>query len=272
MHSRDDRTWAPRVIAHRGDSAHAPENTAPAFDRALEVGADGIELDLQLSRDGVVVIYHDHKLAKLGLRSRHIRDYDWAQLALRDAGVWRGPEFAETRILTLAQVLEGWAPRTRLLLEIKAYGRNRQGSRDLLLARKAAQMLAELPATALDNIRVLSFSAAVLDTVAETLHEAGLLPPRLVRNLATPAELERTRAAQLATYAACCVNIDAFVPEQVRRVHRAGLRLYAYTVDSEAQIRCAHALGCSVLICNDPALVRERVAAMALPPPPVLTD
>lgn len=259
MHKADDRIWRPAIIGHRGASARAPENTAPAFDLALDVGADGLELDLQLSRDGEVVIYHDHKLGKLGLRSRHIRDYDWEKLATRDAGVWFGPQFAETPLLRLIDVLEGWGARTRLLLEIKAHGRKRQGSRDEALALASAQTVKRNLLGALENVAFLSFSNAVLEVVAKNFENEPEKPPCLVRNLAHPGELRRTRDADIANYSALCVNVDAFSPQDVRRIHRSGKALYAYTVDSVKQIRHAHSLGCSLLISNNPELVRERV-------------
>lgn len=262
MHNPNDGTWKPTIIGHRGASAHAPENTAPAFDLALEQGAEGVELDLQLSRDGEIVIYHDHKLAKLGLHSQHVRDYDWARLRHRDAGVWFSADFAGTSLLRLDDVLQGWASRTRLLLEIKAHGRNRRGSRDRELAALTARRLAALPEVAFNNIRVLSFSQEVLETVADTLHATGLLPPLLVRNLDSPSALRKTTTAELAHCHVACVNINAFQPADVQRIHKLGMPLYAYTVDSTEQVLHARKLGCTLLICNDPRRVRGIVAGM----------
>lgn len=267
MHKPDDRIWRPTIIGHRGASALAPENTAPAFDLALAGGADGLELDLQLSRDEQVVIYHDHKLAKLGLRSQHIRDYDWEKLAMRDAGVWFGARFAETPLLRLPEVLKNWGARTRLLLEIKAHGRNRRGSRDAELACLSAQAVLKAKSADLKGVAFLSFSNAVLQAVASTYAGKSATPPFLVRNIAHPGELRKTRDAEISRYSAICVNVDEFTVPDVRRVHRAGKPLYAYTVDSVKQIRHAHALGCSLLISNNPKLVRERLlkAYPALP-------
>lgn len=266
MHMHDDRTWAPTIIGHRGASAHAPENTAPAFDLALAAGATGVEMDLQISRDGQIVIYHDHKLAKLGLRSQHVRDYPWARLATCDAGVWFSPEFAGTPLLSLTEVLSNWGPKAQLLLEIKAHGRNRKGSRDLECARRSAELVAGAPQEVRANVRFLSFSDAVLREVAATFAERGCSPPHLVRNVDHPDALRRTTRDDLNRYGAVCVNVDAFAPDDVARVHRAGLPLYAYTVDKDSQIRHAQKLGCSLLICNGPGEVRQRVEQWGLPP------
>ncbi len=269
MHKQDDRTWTPTIIGHRGASAHAPENTAPAFDLALASGAAGLEMDLQISRDGRIVIYHDHKLAKLGLRSQHVRDYPWARLATCDAGVWFSPDFAGTPLLGLVEVLSKWGHQAQLLLEIKAHGRNRKGSRDLECARRSAELVADAPQEVRANVRFLSFSDAVLREVAATFAERGCSPLHRVRNVDSPGELRRTTREDMSGYDAVCVNVDAFNTGDVARVHRAGLPLYAYTVDKDSQIQQAQKLGCSLLICNGPGEVRKRVAQWRLPQPVV---
>lgn len=265
MHKQDDRIWEPVIIGHRGASAHAPENTAPAFALALAAGAQGLELDLQISRDAHIVVFHDHKMSKLGLRSQHIRDYDWPHLATRDAGVWFAPEFVDTPLLRLQDVLLRWGKQTHLLLEIKAHGRNRRGSRDKECAQIAAEQVLVAAAQVRENVRFLSFSDAVLQAVAAVFAARALAPPFLVRNIASPGALKRTTREELQRNAAICVNIDAFSTHDVTRVHRLEKPLYAYTVDSELQIRHAHALGCQLLICNDPGRVRERLLEYKLP-------
>ena len=105
---------APLIIAHRGASAHAPENTLAAFRHAIEQGADGIELDVQLARDGVPVVVHDESLIRYARRTEKIADLTSQQLGRIDVGSWfsrkyrpRGkPEFAQERIPTLSTVLD----------------------------------------------------------------------------------------------------------------------------------------------------------------------
>lgn len=263
MHGAHHRTWLPQIIGHRGASALAPENTRPAFDQALADGADGLELDLQLTRDDTVVVFHDHKLGKLGPQTRRMRDYTWPELVWRDAGIWKDARYKGTPLMTLEEVLASWAGKTQLLLEIKAHGRNRRGSHDQLLARYVAALLLKLDDATLGAIKVLSFSDAVLTTLEQSCQQAGRETPMLVRNLVNPSELRKVTRLQMARYSAMCVDINAFNPGDVARIHRAGLPLYAYTVDSWQQIQHARALGCSLLIANNPGQVRERVAALA---------
>lgn len=110
----------PIVLAHRGASAEAPENTMPAFERALAHGADGIELDVTLSADGVPVVIHDDDL----LRTAGVPGKVWrlavAELRQYDVGRWFSPEFAGTRIPTLAEVLDLMRGRGIVNVEIKS--------------------------------------------------------------------------------------------------------------------------------------------------------
>src|ERR1044071_4382596 len=105
---------SPLVIAHRGASAHAPENTLAAFRRALEVGADGVEFDVRLSRDGVPAVIHDSTLERTGGRADKVSKLTALELQDVDVGSWfnrKHPEradqaFADERVPLLTQVLE----------------------------------------------------------------------------------------------------------------------------------------------------------------------
>lgn len=109
------------IIAHRGYSAIAPENTLAAFAAAVEVGAAGVEFDLRLSADGVPVALHDPTLERTTGGRGEVADIALAQLQQLDAGSWFDPKFAGERIPTLAQVVELLAPSPlRLLPEVKS--------------------------------------------------------------------------------------------------------------------------------------------------------
>ena len=107
------------MIAHRGASATHPENTLAAFDAALAEGCNGLELDLQLSRDGVPVVYHDRTLRKVGGGTRAVHQAEWVEIARLDAGGWLDRRYAGERVASLDHVLERYARRTRLLLHLK---------------------------------------------------------------------------------------------------------------------------------------------------------
>jgi glycerophosphoryl diester phosphodiesterase len=109
----------PLNIAHRGASKIAPENTLAAFEKADEVGADGIEFDVHLSADGVPVVIHDATVDATTGSSGRVRDMTVSQLKRLDAGSTFDPAFAGERIPTLAETLETFGERLLLNIELK---------------------------------------------------------------------------------------------------------------------------------------------------------
>ena len=112
------RSWL--RIAHRGASGSAPEHTRPAFEKALAVGVDMIELDVQLSRDGELVVIHDLELGRTTDGSGRVAAHSWAELKALDAGRWWGAPFAGARLLCLAEVFALVSGRAALNVEVKA--------------------------------------------------------------------------------------------------------------------------------------------------------
>lgn len=135
----DDLPPRPWVIAHRGAAAYAPENTIPAFLLGAEQGASFVELDLQRTRDGELIVLHDLTLDRTtdvetvfpdrgrpdpddGSEELHwwLDDFTLAELRTLDAGTWFDPEFADTRIPTLYEVLDAVRGRTGVFIELKS--------------------------------------------------------------------------------------------------------------------------------------------------------
>jgi len=96
----------PLVIAHRGDSKNAPENTLASFKRALEIGADGIELDVQLTKDGQLVVIHDERVDRTTDGIGFVKDFTLKELKRLDAGIKFDKKFAGERIPSLYEVFE----------------------------------------------------------------------------------------------------------------------------------------------------------------------
>jgi glycerophosphoryl diester phosphodiesterase len=107
------------AIAHRGASAYAPENTRAAFQRAIEMGADMIETDLQLTRDGAIVLVHDERIDRTTNGSGFVADHTLAALKALDAGEWFAADFAGERIMTLTEFEHEFALHVPACLEIK---------------------------------------------------------------------------------------------------------------------------------------------------------
>ncbi len=107
-----------KVYAHRGVSSLAPENTMPAFKKALEYKADGIELDVQLSKDGVPVVIHDETLERTTTGSGMVKDHTVTELKKLDAGKWFSPAYWHTAIPTFEE-FAGWVAETPLNINVE---------------------------------------------------------------------------------------------------------------------------------------------------------
>ena len=151
----------PRVIAHRGASLAAPENTLPAFAAARDAGAGAVEFDVSLLGDGTPVVVHDATLDRCSDAAGPLSGIGAGDLARIDAGAWFGPAFAGTRIPTLAEALDGlaalglWAN-----LELKP-----QGAPSGPMVAAVAAELGARPWTA-ERVVVSSFAAGALAALA----------------------------------------------------------------------------------------------------------
>ena len=109
----------PRIVAHRGASHDAPENTLAAFRRAWQAGVECVELDVHLSRDGVPVIIHDSDTKRTTGKAGKVADQTLAELRALDAGSWKSPAFAGEKIPTLAEALATIPSGRTMFVEIK---------------------------------------------------------------------------------------------------------------------------------------------------------
>ncbi|MFN2746872.1 glycerophosphodiester phosphodiesterase [Bacillus sp. z60-18] len=108
------------IIAHRGASGYAPENTFAAFEKACELGADFIELDVQLTKDGRLAVIHDDRVDRTTNGAGFVRQFTMSELEKLDAGSWFSPAFKGENIPILDEVLEKYHKKTGLLIEIKS--------------------------------------------------------------------------------------------------------------------------------------------------------
>ncbi|GLB60477.1 putative glycerophosphoryl diester phosphodiesterase YhdW [Cytobacillus sp. NCCP-133] len=108
-----------KKIGHRGAAGYCPENTFPSYDRALEMGADYLEIDVQLSKDGKLVVIHDTLVDRTTDHKGKVSDYTFDELRKMDAGSWFSPKFRGAVIPLLEEVLDLYADRVGLLIELK---------------------------------------------------------------------------------------------------------------------------------------------------------
>jgi glycerophosphoryl diester phosphodiesterase len=227
------------LYAHRGASAEAPENTLAAFCRAVETGADGIELDVHLCADGVPVVIHDETLERTTDGCGQIATCSLARLRKLDAGSWFAPIFAGERVPTLEDTLRLLAGRLRLNLEVKD---TRAGMAVLELLRHFAQA----------DVVVSSFAYPLLSQLRRAAPD---LP------LAVLAGSDWHRAvARAAALRACALHphVDLVNRPLLAACRQLQLPVLAWTVDDPSRARTLARLGIAGLFTNDPAGLRRQ--------------
>lgn len=236
----------PLVIAHRGASGELPENTLPAFERAIELSADMIETDLHLSRDGVVVIAHDAELERLGGEGE-IRDRTAAELALLNAAP--GAAVAE-RIPTLLDVLDGFGDRMEFNLELKVGTREPYaGLEDLVLREVEARGL-------MARMLFSSFDDGILERLRARSPRARLAV--LVAPERPGGIFERAARVGAEAINPQCFLVDT---DLVDAAHAAALAVYPYTANELPEMTRLLDCGVDGIITNYPAQLRELVLA-----------
>ncbi|MFC5651514.1 glycerophosphodiester phosphodiesterase [Paenibacillus solisilvae] len=226
-------------VAHRGASGLAPENTMEAFREALSFPyVEWIELDVQLSMDGVPVVIHDDTLRRTTNGSGRVRDYTAEQLAGLDAARWYSKTLAREGIPTLEAVLDATIGRCRLNIELKTYGGRYPG-----MEKKVVDLLY---AKGLEHDTVItSFDQAALRTVRQLSKDVktGLIidaaPWMLVSNLK---ELD---AGFLS------IGYTRISSGLMKAMHKAGITVMAWTVNDIAMMKRLAKLDSSILICTN---------------------
>jgi glycerophosphoryl diester phosphodiesterase len=254
----------PLIYAHRGGAALRPENTIEAFDNGLALGADGLEFDVRLTRDGVVVVHHDETLERTTSGRGRIGACSSEELGRLDAGYWfkptdAGHDFpfrgAGVCVPLLGDVLARY-PGIPLIIELK-------------------QNLPELAHKTIDHVR----KAGAIDRVAlgsfswRVLRSARTYEP----GIATGASREETRLALYRSWLGWPLRNEAYrefqVPEKsgptrivsrrfVRHAHRAGLPVKVWTVNDADDMRRLIGWGVDAIITDRPDLAAGVMRAL----------
>lgn len=276
------------VIAHRGASAYAPENTLAAFQKAVETNADWFELDCTLSKDCEVVVIHDDDLERTAGVEGAIRDLQYDEIAQYDVGTWFSQEFSGERVPTLGQALDlAKAGQTGVYIEIKdsdddaalldalmelgkdyerfypEYERlvmrkiREHGSRNVRLTQEVVRLVRERDMRR--QVVLQSFSPVVC---AVAMSEA---PELRVELLATSTEdnpdqwgwfLEWLRLLNTPGFN---VNKEDVTPELVQRLHNEGRTIAVWTVNDEEDMYRLKNWGVDALITDRPDVALEAV-------------
>ena len=250
-------TPAPMIVAHRGASFDAPENTMAAFRLAWQQGADAIEGDFHLTADGKIVCMHDKDLKRTGAIDRPIHTMTLAEIQQADVGSWKHDSFKGEKAPTLAEVLAVVPQGKLFLIEIKC----------------GPEIMPELirvitsSGVPLDRLRVIAFNADVIAAVKDQLpgmkaywltsykkdEATGAHSPTHDEVLAT---LKRIKADGLDTRA----NVEVLTPAFIKRLRDAGLEFHCWTVDDPTLARQMIELGVDSITTNKPAFLRQELA------------
>lgn len=244
----------PWVIGHRGASAIAPENTLAAFERAFADGADGIELDVTLSSEGVPVVIHDDTLR----RTTGVEGYVWRrsvfELKALDAGSWFGASFAGERIPTLAEALELAKGRGIVNVEIKSSRESaRNGGPSPKALSRAVVRVIEAHAEP-GSIVVSSFDPRVLRRVRR-------LAPGLKRGFLRSARQARPWWPFAWWARPDYLHPDIALMDEAARWMGGYDKLLVWTVDGSFEQERIAAAGVKGIITNRPAAARARLAS-----------
>lgn len=277
------------VIAHRGASAYAPENTLAAFRLADEMGADWFELDCMLTKDNAVIVSHDGDLDRCTNGQGPVAEKTLAELKALDAGSWKAPKFTGEPMPTLAEALELARDHIGVYVEIKSIANDgalmgqlwaaaeghdamdealaknmmalveQSGNRNLDLARAA---IAEIRATHMTKQVVIQSFSPVVCLVS--LVEAPEIRTEFLGGYdeEKPENWERFIAwGMLIDVAGFNVSHGSINPERLARFHDAGKTVAVWTVNDPGDMQRYIDLGVDAIITNHPDVLRKQLAA-----------
>lgn len=228
------------VIAHRGYSSLFPENTLASFAGAIDIGVDYIELDVQLTKDGQVVVFHDDDLKRITGKEGAVGDYTLQELAMLDAGSWFSPSFAGERIPTLKEVLELVSiSDCKVYLELKDIGKAAGFEEAVLEAVSSCGMT--------DRCVFASFQYEYLVHIKEL--DAGLMILYNTNSgkVTLPEEFP-------ADYYG--LSVESVMPDTIRAIHEAGKKVFVWTVNTPEAMQEVQDMGADGIVTNYPGMIK----------------
>jgi glycerophosphoryl diester phosphodiesterase len=242
----------PIIIAHRGASGLAPENTMAAFRRAVELGADWIELDVHQTSDNRIVVLHDFTLRRTARDPRPVKALSLGEIRKLDAGGWWDKTFRGQRVPTLEEVLEFARGRIRIQIELK------RGSPFYPGIEKRLSEILNRPSAG-GRAAVSSFDAAALETLRGI--DSGLALGLLTRRT-RPNDI--VKEAMRLKVQSVHVSTHRLTRRLLVRCHENGLPVYVYTVNRRSLMKRYLSMGVDGLFTNYPDRMRDLIRSLNL--------
>jgi glycerophosphoryl diester phosphodiesterase len=233
------------VIAHRGASRAAPENTMAAVRQAIADGADWVEIDVQETADGTVVVFHDSDFMKLSGVNLKIWEATTNDLKDIDIGSWFSPEFKDERVPTLAEVLDACQGKVGLYIELKYYGH------DMQLERKVVDLV---------ETHGMAKDVVIISLKVDAIKKMKSLRPTWKAGL-----LMSVSAGNLSKIDADFLAVNAAFASRsfIRTANRVGKDVCVWTVNDSLGMSTMIGRGVSGIITDRPALARSVLAERA---------
>lgn len=231
-----------QVTAHRGASHDAPENTLAAFSRAMDDLTDSIELDVQLTKDGEIVVMHDESAKRTTGTDRLISDMTLREVKMLDAGSWFSEEFAGEKVPSLEEVLELAAGKVNLNIEVKSLQRRDEMAEKLVSLVERYGML--------NNVVVTSFDKDVLLKIKDRA------PNIQVGYILSVAYGDFYEIDGVDFFS---MNASFLSKRTVEEIHNSGKQVHAWTVNGETSIKNLANIGVDAIITDRPVLARETI-------------
>lgn len=230
------------ITAHRGSSRAAPENTMAAIEAAVEDMADYVEIDVQMTSDGVVVLGHDASLKRVAGINQAIGSMTWCELQQLDAGAWFSDSFAGEAIPQLQEVLEYCKGKIKLNIELKYIGKN-----------------SPLPETVAGQVAAAEMEeqCVITSTSLEYLRKVKTAMPELHTGYIISAAYGNFYSDEALDFISIRSN---FVDKSlVRNAHAQGRAVHAWTVNQRTELERMRMLGVDNIITDYPAMAREII-------------
>ncbi len=237
----------PWIIAHRGARDEAPENTGSALQRAVDLPVDGVEFDVQMSSDGVPVLYHDRTLFKVARRRSKIGDLQRKELEQIDWGRWYHKRFTGEPLTTLEMALTILKDCPRICIEIKSHPDDQLSGKAYQLTEKIVQLLNR------SEIKEHKKRSLMLSFDPEVLTRAHRMDDGLKYVLNLPEKDPLDHAMETGHLWAVDTRISNLSVELVHWAHERNLRVFTYTCNGTRQVGKAVRAGVDAIITDRPA-------------------